>query len=333
MSLEKYISIVIPNYNNAATIGKCLKAAFTSRYKNFEVIVVDDKSEDDSVDIIKQFPSKLISLEEHGGASKARNVGAQNSRGETIFFTDADCLLNEDTLLIANKTLLATAPDVIIGGTYTRVPYDKGFFSRFQSVYVNFTETKEIENPDYIPAHAMLINAETFRESKGFPEDFMPIIEDIEFSHRLQREGCRLVMNPGIQVRHIFNFSLAGSMRNAIKKVRYWTMYSLKNKDTFTNSGAASIELKVDVCSYFLSLFFFALWISSQKFFFLFPIPLIFAFNIFINRKLIKAFYETGGPFFAGLASLYYIMLYPLPVGTGVIAGMVNFLLNRGKLK
>ena len=53
MSLK--VSIIIPNHNTEATIGKCLKAAFVSNYKNFEVIVVDDFSSDKSLELIKQF--------------------------------------------------------------------------------------------------------------------------------------------------------------------------------------------------------------------------------------------------------------------------------------
>jgi glycosyltransferase involved in cell wall biosynthesis len=91
--MEKYISIVIPSYNKAATIGKCLEAAFSSKYKNFEVIVVDDNSDDNSVEIIKRFPCKLVCLERRAGTSKARNTGAFKSKGDLIFFIDADCIL------------------------------------------------------------------------------------------------------------------------------------------------------------------------------------------------------------------------------------------------
>jgi glycosyltransferase involved in cell wall biosynthesis len=190
--MEKYISIVIPSYNKAATIGKCLEAAFSSKYKNFEVIVVDDNSDDNSVEIIKRFPCKLVCLERRAGTSKARNTGAFKSKGDLIFFIDADCILQEDTLSIINKTFSETGPEVVIGGTYTRMPYDKRFCSIFQSVFVNCSETKKLENVDYIAAHAMVIDARTFRKSGGFPEDFFPIIEDVEFTHRLRRAGCKL---------------------------------------------------------------------------------------------------------------------------------------------
>jgi len=333
MNSEVYISVVIPNCNNAATIGKCLESAFSSDYRNFEVIVVDDCSEDNSIEVIKKFPSKLICLEKHAGASRARNIGAENSNGDVIFFTDADCILKKDTLSIASKAIQAVTPDVIIGGTYTKIPYDKGFFSMFQSVFINYSETKKPENPDYIATHAMIINALTFRKSNGFPEDFLPILEDVEFSHRLREKGYRLKMNPGIQVQHIFNFTLIKSLKNAVKKSLYWTMYSLKNKDSFADSGTASVELKADVLSCFLSLFLSILWLFSQRVSFLYPLPVIFFINIFLSRGLLKSFYETKGVLFAGLAFIYYTMFYPVAVGTGVFTGMVNFLLNKRKLK
>ncbi|MBI5674930.1 MAG: glycosyltransferase family 2 protein [Nitrospirae bacterium] len=329
MSLEKYVSVVIPNYNSAETIGKCLEAAFASRYGNFEVIVVDDHSEDNSIEIIKRFPCRLISLDKHSGASKARNTGAFQSRGEIIFFTDSDCLLNEDTLSIINSTFSKVEPHTIVGGTYAKKSYDKGFFNLFQSLFVYYSETKNAKNPDYIAAHAMVIDRETFRRSKGFPEKFLPIIEDVEFTHRLKREGCILLMNPEIQVRHIFNFTFYRSMKNAVRKSKYWVMYSMRNKDMFTDSGSSSTELKVNVASAFLSLLLLALWILSQKNIFLYPLPFLFICNLFVSKGLIMTFYETGGALFIAPASIYYTVFYSLSVGTGTIAGMAKYFLNN----
>jgi glycosyltransferase involved in cell wall biosynthesis len=72
-----FISVIIPNYNGEKTIGRCLDAAFASQYTNFEVVVVDDCSADSSTTIIEKYPCRLMRLSEHGGASKARNTGAQ----------------------------------------------------------------------------------------------------------------------------------------------------------------------------------------------------------------------------------------------------------------
>ncbi len=322
--MEKYISVVIPNFNKEDTIGTCLEAAFSSDYKYYEVIVVDDLSDDNSVDIIKQYPCKLIRLDRRAGTSRARNIGALNSSGEIVFFIDADCLLQKDTLSIVNRTLSGSQPDMVIGGTYTRDPYDKRFFSTFQSVFVNHSETKKLVNPDYIAAHALIMNADVFRKSGGFPEDFFPIIEDVEFTHRLRKSGHRLMMNPDIQVQHIFNFSFVRSLCNAFRKSAYWCMYSLRNRDLFVDSGAASAELKTNVISFFLIFLFLGLWIVLSEPLFLIVLPLILIINTYTSRRLLKAFMETRGLLFAGLATLYYTMLYPIPVGMGTLAGMMR---------
>ncbi len=330
--MEKHISVVIPNYNNALTIEKCLEAVFASQYKNYEVVVVDDKSQDNSVEIIRKFPCKLLYLGKHAGTSKARNVGAQNSSGEFIFFTDADCLLQPDTLSIVNKTLATLPPanikGIVLGGTYTKIPYDKKFFSIFQSVFVNYSETRT-DNPDYIAAHAMIISATAFNKSDGFPEVFLPIIEDVEFTHRLKRRGFKLVVNPEIQVQHIFNFTFLKSMRNAFRKTKYWVMYSLKNKDLLNDSGSASTELKTNVVFYFLNLLSIILWTILKNPVFLYILLILSMLNIVVNRRLLKIFFETKGILFGMQAFLFYTMLYPLPVGSGTIAGIINFFLKR----
>ncbi|MCX5718340.1 MAG: glycosyltransferase [Nitrospirae bacterium] len=323
--MNKRISVIIPNYNGSSTIGRCLEAAFSSEYDNFDIIVTDDCSTDNSAAIIKEFPCKFISLDKHSGASKARNAGAKNSSGEVLFFIDADCLLQKNTLASVNKTFLA-GEDSIIGGTYTVIPYNDSFFSAFQSIFINYSETKK-EPPDYIPTHAMVISSEIFMKSGGFQENFLPILEDVEFSHRLRKMGYKLTMNSEILVRHIFNFTLIKSIKNAFRKSLYWTIYSLKNKDLLTDSGTASTELKFSVASFFLSIFllllFFLTWDGI-------PIILIFilqTINIrIVNRKLVKAFLDAKGLLFAFGSCLYYIILYPIPIGAGAFSGILRYM-------
>jgi glycosyltransferase involved in cell wall biosynthesis len=326
--VDKFISVVIPNYNAGSTIGKCLEALLSSKYDPFEVIVVDDGSSDDSIGTINTFPCKLIQLHKHAGASRARNAGARESAGDILFFIDADCIVAGDTLSLVNK-VMGIKKAGVIGGSYTQLPYDSNFFSIFQSVFINYSELKRTE-PDYIASHAMAIEKNIFEKSGGFPEEFLPIIEDVELSHRLRRSGHKLHMAPEVLVRHIFNFTFWKSLRNAFRKSRYWTMYSLGNKDVFKDSGTASRELKVNVFSYFLILFFLLLYFSSADRIFLL-VPLIIAcLNLYVNRNLLKAFYRAKGAFFTIPASLYYTMLYPLAVGAGSFTGMMQYFRNSG---
>jgi len=335
--VEKRISIIIPNYQGASTLANCLAAAFASDYQNFEVVVVDDASEDNSVEIIKGFPCKLVQMEQHGGASQARNIGAANSDGELLFFTDADCLLQKDTLSIVSQAmdrLSASAEgDFVLGGSYTHLPFDKHFFSQFQSVFVHYSETRHQQNPDYLATHAMVIETQSFLKSGGFNEHFLPILEDVEFSHRLRKAGYRLLMNPAIQVQHIFNFSLYRSLRNAIRKSMYWTVYSLKNNDVLADSGTASLGLKTNVICWFLIALLLLVFILTGYYAFMVFIPLLLAINLFVNKGLVLAFYRSKGVRFAFAATAYYLLLYPLAVGFGALAGLARYITTQHTLR
>jgi glycosyltransferase involved in cell wall biosynthesis len=318
------ISVIIPNHNGEKTIGRCLDAAFASQYSNFEVIVVDDCSADSSANIIKEFPCRLIRLTEHGGASKARNTGAQNSSGEALFFIDNDCLLQPDTLAKAAAAYEEEGPGVIIGGTYTPLPYDQKFFSIFQSIYIHYSETKNTQNPDYVATHAMLIAKNMFHKSGGFNEQFMPILEDVEFSHRLKKMGATLRMVPEIQVQHIFNFTLVRSMRNGIRKSKYWSIYSMKNRDLLSDSGTASREFKFNVLACFINILLILTGVLLKTWLFMLPVLLLFGSNLFLNRHLVRSFYKVRGPFFAIPALVYYTFVYPFAVGIGVCSGIFS---------
>lgn len=324
------ISIIIPNFNGANTLRQCLTAATRVNDQAFEIIVVDDGSLDNSVEIIKEFPCRLIQLAQRAGASRARNVGAENSHGEILFFTDSDCVVPTDALSVIRQSMAACSPDVLIGGTYTLQPFDSQFFSRFQSIFVNYSETKHSRDPDYLASHALAIDADTFRLSGGFSEDFLPILEDVEFSHRMRRSGKQLRIEPHLKVQHIFNYSLFDSLRNAMRKTKYWVMYSLQNQDLLSDSGTASHELKVNVVSFYLSILFLYALLGLDVSAAFFGLCLLMAINLTVNRKLFQAFYDANGSLFALGSSLYYLLGYPLPIGAGAVAGVAHFLQKKG---
>jgi len=301
-----------------------------SRYEPFEVIVVDDCSQDRSAEAIERFPCTLICLGQHGGASVARNAGAAQACGEILFFTDADCLVEENALAVASESFRRHGPGVIVGGTYTPHPDDTDFFSRFQSVFINHSETRHAADADYAATHAMVIATDVFQLSGGFTEDFLPVAEDVEFSHRLRRAGYRIVIEPRLLVRHVFNFSLYRSLRNAAFKAQHWTRYSLRNRDILADSGTASTELKANVplCLAGLALLLAGAFANYWP---LFPTATLpFAVSLVVSRGLVAAFFRAGGSAFGFAAVIYYLSLYPLAVAAGAFAGIVRHFLPDG---
>jgi GT2 family glycosyltransferase len=322
---KQSLSIIIPNYNGVRTIGVCLEAIIASRDDACEIVVVDDCSQDGSVGIIEKYPCKLIRLAKHAGASAARNAGASGSKGEALFFIDNDCIVTGNTISRARKDLSEQPRDVVVGGTYTAVPYDAGFFNLFQSAFSNYFETKKGNDPDYLATHALVVSAEAFKQIGGFKEDFLPILEDVEFSHRLRRSGFRLIMDPDLQVRHIFHHSLLRSLRNAVKKARYWTEYSLANRDLFADSGTASREIKVNGAAWLVTVSLVSLYLTFGQRSLLVPLPLLWAASLFVNRHLYRAFLKAGGAWFSLTAGSYYSLIYPAAVWTGFFRGMVQY--------
>ena len=89
-----FVSIVIPAYNAAHTIRLCLDAIQQSDYpkEQYEVIVVDNNSTDDTPAIVSQYPVKLRFEREIQGPHAATNTGVRQAKGEIIVFTDSDCV-------------------------------------------------------------------------------------------------------------------------------------------------------------------------------------------------------------------------------------------------
>ncbi|MHB9111235.1 MAG: glycosyltransferase family 2 protein [Thermoleophilia bacterium] len=326
------VSVIIPLYNAADMITLVLEALYRSTSKDFEIVIVNDCSTDNSLevlkDLIKKYPFRLIDFPENRGVSKARNAGAAAARGEIILFIDADCIVLPDTIERAVKAL-RKGESICVGGTYTREPWDKDFFSIFQSLYIHHVETK-VEHPDYIATHCMAIWKKTYDEFGGFKEDYFighaASVEDVELSHRLIKAGYQLSRPSDIQVQHIFRFGLRKSVKNAIKKSKYWTMYSLHNRDVMKDSGAASYELKVNVGTQMINLGLAVIAIATRSWYPLVGAAFLYGVNTAISLRLLKLIKEDKGWLFLLKAMGYYQFVYPYIVACGSFMGILKYL-------
>jgi glycosyltransferase involved in cell wall biosynthesis len=87
------VSVIVPTYNRAHTIRRCLDSALGQTISPYEVIVVDDASTDDTTSVVKSISDerlRLITMPSNKGAQAARNVGIKNAKGDYIAFLDSD---------------------------------------------------------------------------------------------------------------------------------------------------------------------------------------------------------------------------------------------------
>lgn len=101
----RLVSVVVPSHNRRHCLAYCLEALARQTYPNYEVIVVDDGSDDGTADLLAEFGSQHPDLnlrwfvnESNIGANKSRNRGIQNCRGQLVAFLDSDCIAEPDWL-------------------------------------------------------------------------------------------------------------------------------------------------------------------------------------------------------------------------------------------
>jgi len=100
------ISIIIPSYNSAKTLGKTLESIFNQTVKDFEIIVVNDGSTDNTPEILEKYQQKFQTVgikfhiinQENRGRNPARNRGAREGIGEYLLFCDADIVMRPEML-------------------------------------------------------------------------------------------------------------------------------------------------------------------------------------------------------------------------------------------
>lgn len=107
------VSIIIPCYNSEAYLAACMDSVLAQTFEDFEAILIDDGSKDNTLQIARSYAQKdkrvRVYAKENGGVSAARNLGLDHARGEWITFVDSDDLLPPDAL----DSLLSGAGDAV----------------------------------------------------------------------------------------------------------------------------------------------------------------------------------------------------------------------------
>lgn len=235
------LSIIIVNWKVRELLGGCLNSIF-SRLKGqeFEVIVVDNASEDGSVEMIKRkFPEvKLIINNENLGFAKACNQGIKIAQGKYLFFLNPDCQVTDNTY---EKIIdfMESHPEVGVGGCYLYYPDGRTqtSFYRFTSLttllgralllysflpknsltapffFDCFMKNKSIER---VCGGAMVVRREAFEEVGLFDESFFLYYEDEDLCYRMKQKGWKIAPIPNTKIIHHHNQSGKKNIRKAI---------------------------------------------------------------------------------------------------------------------
>lgn len=185
-----HVTIVIPTYNRKKTLPRAVDSIVAQTYQNWELLIVDDCSTDDSLSIIEQSYSderiKIVRMSQNGGANKARNEGIKISRSKYIAFLDSDDVMHPHTI---QKQIEKFAKKNIgicyVGATYFSGKEEQGIVHHKKAGYLEkylFLNLKGLGSS----TSGFMVKSEVFEKVGRFDED-MASQQDLDLLVRAAR--------------------------------------------------------------------------------------------------------------------------------------------------
>jgi len=187
------VSVILPTYNRAHLIGRAIQSVLSQTYQDFELIIVDDGSTDNTKEIVKSFNNVRIKYIKHAknkGGSAARNTGIRAARGEYIAFQDSDDEWLPEKLEKQTAILINASPKVgIVYSDMWRIAEKRK--SYWHSPTITYGILINPRTSDYqvmnIGIQSTLIKRECF-DKVGFFDEELPRFIDLELFIRLLKQ-------------------------------------------------------------------------------------------------------------------------------------------------
>lgn len=217
------LSVIVPVHNAHGTLADCLAGLRRSSRVPDQVIVVDDGSTDDSMQIACSWGATLVSTPQARprGAAWARNRGVDTASGDVLVFIDADVVVHTDTLarMVAEFEEAPTLSALF--GSYDEQPLCTDIPSRFKNLLHHYVHQHGKRAASSFWTGCGAVKRGAFLTLGGFDESYArPSIEDIELGVRLYRAGCEIRLCPEIQATHL----------------KRWTLLNLWHTDIFARA-------------------------------------------------------------------------------------------------
>ncbi|MFX0133833.1 MAG: glycosyltransferase family 2 protein [Candidatus Hodarchaeota archaeon] len=215
------LSVILVTWNDTIDLINCLKDLEKQTFNNFEVIIVENGSKEENLQLLKNFLSKFQPTNQFrlrifytgidDGYTGGNNYGAKRAEGELLLILNPDTILkpkNIESLLNRFKKLeKRLGTDKILLNPRLCTSDGKHEFSKGHVNFLGFglidcIKTEECLDSDFISGGCFLIKTKYFKNLKGFDESYFMYHDDLEFSLRARLEGFRIVVENKIFVLH-----------------------------------------------------------------------------------------------------------------------------------
>jgi GT2 family glycosyltransferase len=322
------ISVVMPVYNAAATLAECLTRLCNSTFGDFEIVLVDDGSTDQSRAIASNFPVRIVPSPGRVGPAAARNVGARVAEGDVLFFIDSDVMVRPDTLGRIAAALERGDVEGVVGVQAAEMRH-RDLVSQYKNLWMRWTYVRKTGDVPLFYTTAAAIRRDAFLRAGGFDQGYAtPNVEDTAFGQKLARLGLRVRVDPELEVEHVKRYSLSGLLRTDYMRAVSLTRLKLRRPRELGSNNTSVPG------SYMASVPLAGLGIAALA-----AGPLLgpgavavggvaLAATVILNHGFMTAIGTSEGwRRAAGAIVLLWLELVVVGAGTGV--GMLSFLLGR----
>jgi GT2 family glycosyltransferase len=230
------VSVVVCSYNGGGTLAQCLRSLLTLDYPDYEVIVVDDGSTDDTRDILARFPSVRAIHQANQGLSAARNIGLRAARGDIIAYTDSDCFADRNWLIHLIYAFQHCDAAAVGGPNLTA---EDGWLAACVAAApgqpTHVLESDQVA--EHIPGCNMAFRREALLAVNGFDPAYRRAGDDVDLCWRLQQAGYWITFAPGAFVWHHRRQTPRAYLRQQAGYGEAEALLRFKHPDKFNGRG------------------------------------------------------------------------------------------------
>ena len=230
------VSIVVCTYNGGSTLDQCLRSLAKLDYPDYEMIVVNDGSTDDTPEILAGFPEVRAIHQPNQGLSVARNVGLQAATGSIVAYTDSDCFADRDWLTHLVDQL--TRADAAAVGGPNLTPDDGRIAACVAASPGQPTHVLESDQvAEHIPGCNMAFRRDALLAINGFDPQYRKAGDDVDVCWRLQDAGFWITYAPAAFVWHHRRQTPRAYLRQQAGYGEAEALLHFKHPDRFNQRG------------------------------------------------------------------------------------------------
>jgi prepilin-type N-terminal cleavage/methylation domain-containing protein len=230
------VSIVVCSYNGGATLQQCLQSLLRLDYPDYEVIVVDDGSTDNTAALLERCASVRVIRQANRGLSAARNAGLFAATGAIVAYTDSDCFADTDWLTMLVHQLQRTGAAAVGGPNLTP---DDGWLASCVAASPG-QPTHVLENDqvaEHIPGCNMAFRREALLAVNGFDCQYKRAGDDVDICWRLEQAGYWITFAPSGFVWHHRRQTVRAYLRQQAGYGEAEALLRFQHPDRFNGRG------------------------------------------------------------------------------------------------